>query len=70
MAWPWLTGTAVALFTFIMTVLSVPTTLAGNWQLTQSAVRRVRRVRSERRVKRHEPVGGGRQAWTTASAGS
>jgi hypothetical protein len=44
MTWPWLTGTAVLLFMFIMTVLGVPPTIAGNWQLFRSAVRRVRRA--------------------------
>lgn len=43
MTWPWLTGTAVLLFGFIMLVLTVPQTLAGNWQLIRSAIHRVRR---------------------------
>ena len=46
MTWPWLTGTAVLLFMFIVTVLSVPPTIAGDWQLVRSAVRRVRRPKS------------------------
>lgn len=48
MTWPWLTGTAVLLFMFIMAVLSVLPTIAGNWQLMRSAVRWVHRVRSAR----------------------
>jgi hypothetical protein len=43
----------VVLFTFIVTVLSVPPTLVANWQLMRSAVR-WGRVRFERRVKRDE----------------
>jgi hypothetical protein len=46
MTWPWLTSTAVLLFTFIVTLLSVPQTLVGNWQLVKSGVRRVRRLRT------------------------
>jgi hypothetical protein len=41
--WLWLSGVAVALFYFIMNVLNVPQTIAANWQLVRSAVRRVRR---------------------------
>lgn len=46
MSWPWLTGTVVLLFMFIVSVLSVPPTIADNWQLVRSAVRRVRRPKS------------------------
>jgi len=40
--WPWLIGVPVVLFTFIVTVLNVPPTIAANWQLVQSGVRRLR----------------------------
>jgi hypothetical protein len=46
----------VALFGFIMLVLGVPLTIAGNWQLVQSVARWMRRVRFERR-QQDEPVG-------------
>jgi hypothetical protein len=45
----------VLLFGFIMLVLGVPLTIAGNWQLMRSAVRWVHRVRSEHQ-HRNEPV--------------
>lgn len=41
--WLWLTGSGVLLFTFIVTLLNVPPTLAANWQLVRAAVRRVLR---------------------------
>ncbi len=41
--WLWLTGSGVLLFTFIVTLLNVPPTLAANWQLVRAAVRRVQR---------------------------
>lgn len=42
MTWDWLSGHPVLLFGFIMLVLGVPTTIAGNWQLIRSGVRRLR----------------------------
>jgi hypothetical protein len=41
--WDWLSGHAALLFGFIMLVLAVPTTIADNWQLIRSAIRRLRR---------------------------
>jgi hypothetical protein len=50
--WDWLTGHPALLFTFIATVIGVPSALAFNWQLVRSGVRWVARVRFERRMKR------------------
>jgi hypothetical protein len=47
--WDWLSGHPVLLLGFIMLVLGVPPTLAANWQIVQSAARRMRRLQFKRR---------------------
>jgi hypothetical protein len=42
----WLSGHPVLLFLFILAVLGVPSTLAANWQLVRSGIRRLRREKT------------------------